>query len=417
MRKICQKSVTWVVLVTVILEVVILAIRDAESWVGIWPRMAVICQIPLVYIGPIWAVFAAFYAVRTQENSFFAVSAALRPWRMHIVRIVRCFCYSVVPYLVGWMYILAVSWNRFGTGGIWWSYVLLALLELLGSVTIGYGCGIWIGGWFAQAIAFFLSYLWLTVSWDFSGAIVNQTYGYPDTDVNRYKIAALALFVAVVLLSACLTAYVKVLVACRWKSFSLLVVGASGCVLAIIAATFGVWLPGDYLTLRTDPQAMQCSHTHPQICVWQENSQKMPELLSYSAQLATLKQEFGFAIPDVISEQGLPTATGEALIFSIRGGTMWFTTHEWAFGIVDASFTNRCPASSEQAFAEQTQAYHELVSWMDFRMHGGQPSPVHGGHPDVDPQAMRRMSLAPLTEQHQWVSQHLAKLGDANGCQ
>ncbi len=402
------------ILLTCIIEIVIILSRTRETWIGVWPQATIVAQLPLSITAPIWASYLAQITSRNRLIAFTHASNSHRPTIIHLTRLLKVMVMSIIPLLSGLLYVSFSNMPTHGDGFIWWSYVCLALCEILGTLSIALLIGTLASGWFAPVVTLFISYLWLVVSWDFSGSTISLVSGYPSTTINPIKLITLTFLVFAMCGIALTVATLLPLRQKAWITKTKFNVGISFSLICLVVASIAFSLSGTMQQRRPAPSQSACTNTTITICVWPENRHRLPELTNLAENIANLTT-YGFQVPSNMTERGLKPQATNSIPFSIKGGSTWFFTEDWADKILDQS-TKICAKIPDKKFDQYFIAYNSLRMWLTYHIQDGKKSPLQGGPPGIDAEKIRKISLSPQKEQHQWVKTQLQVLHDVSGC-
>lgn len=403
------------VLAAIVIELALISSRTASSWVGVWPNATVTAQFPIYVLGPLWAAYIALSRSEARADRFIATYSTRPGFLAHLRVIGLTWIAALIPYAAGIAYVTARSLTNPGQGFIWWSYIAFGATVYLGCCTVGYLIGSIFSGLYSAAIALFITYLYIATPWSMRRSELALISGYPSYDLNGHKALLLGAHTLALLVLTAMICAARELVDGRWQTRRRVRLLTAGSALILLAFIPSLGSAGGLQVPRT-PVDPVCSPDDPQVCVWPENSAKLPTLAAKVAKLEEVTA-FGFTMPERFTEDSLAAEDPDSpdprtATFEVAGDALEFVTDDWALEMVSREVTF-CDESSDEDYTASSVPVAELAEWVGYRINDGKPSPLHGSFPGVDPEQIRAIVVNDSdAEQQRWGDERLEILHD-----
>lgn len=395
----------WPLITTIILEFFLISLQVPETWLGVWPATTVVATLPIILSGAVWAGFTALERSVERPDALIELFSARSAILAHGQRVLRLWLTSLIPVFIGLAYASFRTLGQAGAGFIWWSYLVLAAINLLFCVSLGYLVGSVFAGWFSPLTASLVALIYLGAKWDLT-SYVTTSYGYPDVTLNRVRVAILAGIATALFLLAITLPTTLAMRASRWAQPAQYAVPI-GLGLVIAVAIVALHYSGP-LQAGRQPPAATCHTGEVRVCLWPENSAWMDEVLALAERAQELSS-YGLAMPTSLVESGLDELGPGDTEFSIKGGTTWFITGDWARA-ASYGLAEYCSDMSDEQMDSVSTSADELAAWIDNRLHPGARSPVQGG-PLANPEEVWHFANnADEESQREWVHDRLATI-------
>lgn len=254
---------------------------------------------PLFVIAPVSAACAAWEGGRLRRSGWLTFPHVRSPFVVALAALAPAFVMGVLALTAT----LSFKFIEVGIIGMPDARVLLVALTVLAAhVMLGFAIGINISPVISVPAVFFLDFGWMLLPpaqeplWlrHLTGALESCCFTSstlaPSVILGSLSIAGGFFVIALLLIRQPLDRY------------------ALALALIAMVASFGVgsFLVSDlgaYPIVPRDSSVLVCSESSPQVCVWPEHVERLPEVVELATQAAARWQEAGFDVPEKFSEQ------------------------------------------------------------------------------------------------------------------
>jgi hypothetical protein len=390
--------------------IAVFAIHRYDQWYGVWSQTSMIVQfgtamaMPVIAAAAGWAAFDRARSGMSEQQR----TTSVNPWSREGMTVIAALLWLLLPVVVAYIAISAVSAPAAGSGGLWLTFLWNALN--LGALATGYGYFLArvLPSPFTVAAAGFSVGVLIFGFLDNSSWTLFAVNGYPTQAISWPALAVrIGLGVAVLALAIGAGAIRQWSRTHRTRE-SAAWVAVLGFVAAMIAA---LPLAGLFQIDRAALGYEECTDTYPRVCLWPEHRRHLPTAAEYVERFNELS-EF-FVLPDdpyegrdAFYEEGIRGDVGDAV--SLRGGPYGIARGMVLYAEVATDFPG-CVPGPDDYDEEWNEASWTLHDWFTAYIMGVESSSQMGvrtpGLATVDD-----ILTLPREDQFQWARQQVAVL-------
>lgn len=396
-----------------------LMLSDVAEWRGIWPMASAAVGAPWAFLGPAAAGLSAYDAVlrrrpAVESLGWRTMSSAMLVARMLLVT-------GVVA--VGAACAAAVTLaSDTPAGGLWGSYLAVTLSFAVWSVALGMLVGSFGGpSWFPPVVALLVTFLrgvWFQgASPESPGASFTRIFlaGRPWYELDPLSVSAAvaetALLVVVALGSPVLVARIRGRIAGATFVADRTGVVRGTSVASIAALCMGLVLVSPPVVRdRTPPTVIPCTDTLPEVCVWPEHANLLPELAATATRAQHVSRAVDGSLMSRIDEFGL----GDGDTFVAVGQGTWFLSDTLAGTIAGSLAPVRCdPPERDPQVTDYFNARSEVSALLQLEIEDAAWPAGYGSSSGVDGIEVARVWRAPSVERDAWVADRVALMRES----